>query len=184
MPSVPKGGGIINTAISTKTNLLYTAFSSYFDGCVQEIRNSFANALELRLSCINPSIWYFSIGSDGTEQAANHGPLARYVSLWVAHASGMPGTFSPPPLVSDPDMHHGTCVAHVSWCMSASLTSNFLWSRWWGKRSRHSRRMRNAQFYVSDKRPMIWTNDEHIYWCIYVQIGNWKEVIEKQWVLT
>ena len=26
------------------------------------------------------------------------------------------------PLVSDPDMHHGTCVTHVPWCMSASLT--------------------------------------------------------------
>ena len=26
------------------------------------------------------------------------------------------------PLVSDPDMHHGTCVRHVSWCMSGSLT--------------------------------------------------------------
>ena len=25
--------------------------------------------------------------------------------------------------VSDPDMHHGTCVAHVPWCMSGSLTS-------------------------------------------------------------
>ena len=25
----------------------------------------------------------------------------------------MPGTFSPPPRVSDPDMHHGTCVTHV-----------------------------------------------------------------------
>ena len=30
----------------------------------------------------------------------------------------MPGTFSPPPRVSGPDMHHGTCVTHV------------LWSRW------------------------------------------------------
>ena len=28
-------------------------------------------------------------------------------------------------------------------------------SRWWGKRSRHSRRMRNPQFCVSGKRPMI-----------------------------
>ena len=27
----------------------------------------------------------------------HHGPLARYVKLWFAHASGMPGTFSPPP---------------------------------------------------------------------------------------
>ena len=25
-------------------------------------------------------------------------------------------------LVSDPSMHHGTCVPHVSWCMSGSLT--------------------------------------------------------------
>ena len=26
------------------------------------------------------------------------------------------------PLVSNPDMHHGTCVTHVPWCMSGSLT--------------------------------------------------------------
>ena len=26
------------------------------------------------------------------------------------------------PLVSDPGMHHGTCVTHVTWCMSGSLT--------------------------------------------------------------
>ena len=42
-----------------------------------------------------------------------HGPLARYAKLRVAHAPGMPGTFSPPPRVSKPDMHHGTCVTHV-----------------------------------------------------------------------
>ena len=39
-----------------------------------------------------------------------------------SHAPGMPGTFSPPPRVSNPDMHarivnsrfyHGTCVTHV-----------------------------------------------------------------------
>ena len=83
-----------------------------------------------------------------------HGPLARYVKLWVAHAPGMPGTLSPSPWVSDPDMHHGTCVTHVPWCMPGSLASSFLWNRWLGKRSRHSRRMRNPQFYVSGKRPM------------------------------
>ena len=27
----------------------------------------------------------------------SHGPLIRYVKLLVAHAPGMPGTFSPPP---------------------------------------------------------------------------------------
>ena len=26
------------------------------------------------------------------------------------------------PLVSNPGMHHGTCVTHVPWCMSGSLT--------------------------------------------------------------
>ena len=67
----------------------------------------------------------------------------------------MRGTFSPPPRISDPDMHHDTCVTHVPWCMPGSLTSGFLWSRWRWKRSRHSRRMRNPQFYVSGKRPMV-----------------------------
>ena len=27
------------------------------------------------------------------------------------------------PQVNDPGMHHGTCVTHVPWCMSGSLTS-------------------------------------------------------------
>ena len=83
-----------------------------------------------------------------------HGPLTRYAKLRVAHAPGMPGTFSPPSLVIDPDMHHGTCLTHVPWCMSGSITSGSLWNRWRGKRSRHSRRMRNPQFCVSGKRPM------------------------------
>ena len=65
--------------------------------------------------------------------------------------------FPRPPRVIDPDMHHGTCVKHVPWCMSGSITSGFVWSRWWGKRSRHSRRMRNPQFYISGKRPMKWS---------------------------
>ena len=81
-----------------------------------------------------------------------HGPFTRYVILRVAHAPGMPERFprqwlQRKPLVSDPGMHHGTCVMHVPWCMSGSLTP-----QWRGKRSRHSRRMRNAQFHVSGKR--------------------------------
>ena len=51
----------------------------------------------------------------------------------VVHAPGIPGPFSPPPRVSDPDMHHGTCVTHVPWCMPGSLTKGFLWSRRRGK---------------------------------------------------
>ena len=39
--------------------LLWTNFEyeTYIDGLVQERHNSIANALELRLSCTNPSIW-------------------------------------------------------------------------------------------------------------------------------
>ena len=83
-------------------------------------------------------------------------PWASYqiskIKLRVAHAPGMPGTFSPPPRVSDSDMHHGTCVTHVPWCMTVSLTNGFILNRWRGKRSRHSRRMRNPQFCVSGKK--------------------------------
>ena len=96
--------------------------------------------------------------SNGTKSSISrilvNGPHAKYVILRVAHAPGMPGMFSPPPRVSDPDMHHGTRVTHVPWCMPGSLTSGYLWSRRRGKRSRHCRRIRNPQFNVSGKRPI------------------------------
>ena len=60
----------------------------------------------------------------------------------------------PVPWGSNPGMLYGTCVTLVTRCTPGSLASSFLWSRWRGKRSWHSRRMRNMQFYVSDKRPM------------------------------
>ena len=50
-----------------------------------------------------------------------------------AYARGMPGTFSPSPQVSDPDMHHGTWVTYVPWYIPGSLTSGFLWKRRRGK---------------------------------------------------
>ena len=98
-----------------------------------------------------------------------HGSLARYVKLRVEHALGMPGTFSPPPPVSDSDMHQGTCVTHMPWCMLGSLTSSFLWSLWWGKYSQHSQSMCNPQFYVSGKRPMdccsgAWITKTNLCW--------------------
>ena len=83
-----------------------------------------------------------------------HGPLTRYAKLRVAHAPAMPGMFSSPVRVNDPDMHHGTCLTHVPGCLPGSLTCGFLWSRWRGKRSRHPRRMRNPQFCVSCMKPM------------------------------
>ena len=65
----------------------------------------------------------------------------------------MPGTFSQrvkrKPLISDPGIHHGTCVTHMPWCIAGSVTRG---SR--GKRSKHFLRMCNPQFYVSGKRPI------------------------------
>ena len=102
--------------------------------------------MELRLSCIYPSIFSLGVSQSndcprtcgislkdtgklaGTIHRRWHGPITRYAKLRVAHTPGMPGTFSPPPWVSDPDMHHGTCVTHVRWCMPGSLTRGFLWS--------------------------------------------------------
>ena len=56
-----------------------------------------------------------------------HGPLTKYVWLLVAHAPEYRERFprhqlQRKPLVSDPGMQHGTCVTHVPWCMSGSLT--------------------------------------------------------------
>ena len=105
-----------------------------------------------------PLLWFLNtemVQPKDKDLVILHGLLARYVKLRVAHAPGMPGTSSPPPRVSDPDMHHGTCVTHVPWCIPGSLTSGFLWNRWRGKRSQHSRHMRNPQFYVSGKRTIV-----------------------------
>ena len=82
-------------------------------------------------------------------------PLATYVKLRVVHAPGMLGTFFPPLRVSDSDMHHGTCVTHVPWCMPGSLTSGSLWSRC----------IHNPQLCVSGKRPIGWEYHKRTVWC-------------------
>ena len=56
-----------------------------------------------------------------------HGPLTRYAKLGVAHAQVMPERFPchrlrRKPLFGDPGVQHGTCVTHVPWRMSGSLT--------------------------------------------------------------
>ena len=68
--------------------------------------------------------WHFkrAVSNSALIKRLLHGPLARYVKLRIAHA---PGIFSPPPLFSDPDMHHGTCVTHLPWCMPGRLLAVF-----------------------------------------------------------
>ena len=57
---------------------------------------------------------------------------------------------------------------HLLWCISGSLTGGFLWCRWWGKCSWHSRRRRNPKFYVSGKRPMtpLWSSHPTVWWSL------------------
>ena len=91
--------------------------------------------------------------SQTVDRSAN-GLLTRYVKLRVAHALGMPGTFSPSPnskeTANQRSRHASRHVRHARAVMHVGVTNPL----WWGKRARHSRRMRTSQFYVSGKRPM------------------------------
>ena len=78
--------------------------------------------------------------------SAANGPLIKYVKLRLAHAPGMPETFSP----------SLTSKETASWPSRAVMHVGIANSQWRGKRSRHSRSMRNPQFYVSGKRPILW----------------------------
>ena len=75
-----------------------------------------------------------------------NGPLTWYMKLRVAIPHHR---LQRKPRVSDPGMHHNTCLTACA-VQHAGIVN----SRWRGKRSRHDRRMRNPQFYVSGKRPM------------------------------
>ena len=85
----------------------------------------------------------------------DHWPFARYVKLRVTHAPGILEQFLPPLRVSDPDMHHDTCVSHVPWCMSGSLTSGFPLKLVVGKTFPAFRAHAQAAIYASGKRPMV-----------------------------
>ena len=123
--------------------IIYNPPSGHMSLCIESENGHMSLCTESENDHIQTTQW----------DTCRYGPLTRYAKLRVAHAPGMPGTFSPSPRVSDPDMHHGTCVTHVLWCRPGSLISGFLWNRWRGKRSRC---MRNPQFCVSGKRPMHW----------------------------
>ena len=83
-----------------------------------------------------------------------NGPLARYVIMRVAHATGMPGTLSPPltskETASSRSRHAPRHMRHARGVMHVGIAN----PQRRGKRSRHSRRMRSPQFYVSGKRPI------------------------------
>ena len=95
-------------------------------------------------------IWILSVTYSAVSTIHIAWPSYQIRKIKGCACAGNARNVFPPPRVSDPDVHHGTCVTHVPWCMPGSLIS-----RWRRKRSRHSRRMRNPQFYVSGKRAMV-----------------------------
>ena len=64
-------------------------------------------------------------------------------------------TFSPRPTSKDTTnvrpRHAARHVCHARAVMHVGVAN----PRWWGKRSRHSQRMHDPQFYVSGKRPVL-----------------------------
>ena len=73
----------------------------------------------------------------------------------VAHAPGMLGMFFPPPTLKETisyrSRHASLHMRHARAVMYVGIAH----PRWWGNRSRQSQRMRNPQFYVSGKRPIV-----------------------------
>ena len=87
----------------------------------------------------------------------SHRPVRRNVKLWVAHVPGIPVTFPPPSTsketASSRSRHASRHVRDARAVMHVGIAN----LRWRGKRSRHSRRMRNLQCYLSDRRSMVVT---------------------------
>ena len=87
-------------------------------------------------------------------QQVLNGPLTRYVTLWDAHAPGMPWTFSPPPILKEIASYRSRHASRHVRDARAVMDVGIANPRWRGNRSWHSRRMRNTQFCVYGKRPM------------------------------
>ena len=108
--------------------------------------------------------------------------LAATCKSRVGHAPGMPGTFSPPPTsketASKRSRHASRHVIHARAVMHVGI------AKMRGKRSRHFRRLRNPQFYVSGKRPM---GADSITWYWYGPLihglSNRGVLIRQTWLL-
>ena len=140
----------INTDRTNDDSLLNMSKRGYFPITSSELQSAITNSVNSTPRC---------------DALQTHGPLARYVKLRVVHAPVMTGTFSPPPRVNNSDMHHGTWVTHVPWCMSGSLTCGFLWSRWRGTRSRHSGACSTHNFTYLVRGPRSPVKSLACYWC-------------------
>ena len=134
--------------------------------CVQ--KDEFKHIFTGAVTVLQPHI-SFSIIISG---ACHHGPLARYVKLRIAHAPGMPGTFSPA-TAGQRSRYASRHVRHARAVMHVGIASQqFPLKSEAEKRSRHSRRMRNPQFCVSGKRSMIVCLDVTIVVTVTISLGK------------
>ena len=79
---------------------------------------------QLQESCYDSPMWCLCTRTMNNEAWASY----QIRKIAGCACAGNAGNVSPrrrfqrKPLVGDPGMHHGTCVTHVPWCMSGSLT--------------------------------------------------------------
>ena len=83
-----------------------------------------------------------------------HGPLSKYVNLRVAHARGMPRTFSLPPTSKETASWRSWDASRHVRDARAVMHPGIANRRLREIRSRHSPRIGNPQIYVSGKRPI------------------------------
>ena len=75
------------------------------------------------VGCCETAVWYITILHTALQWASYQ--IRKIAGCACAGNAGnvFPRRrFQRKLLVSDPGMHHGTCVTHVPWCMSGSLT--------------------------------------------------------------
>ena len=80
---------------------------------------------------------YLNLVESSANEPASNGDWPPLMRQWASYqirkiagcaCAGNAGNVFPhrwfqrEPLVSDPGMHHGTCLTHLPWCMSGSLT--------------------------------------------------------------
>ena len=84
-----------------------------------------------------------------------HGSLTSYVKLRVAHAPGIPGNVFPATDSVKTASHRPRYASRHVRDERAMMHIGIANSRKRGKYNQYSPRMRNSQFYVSGKRPIV-----------------------------
>ena len=85
----------------------------------------------------------------------SNGPLARYVTLRVAHAPGMPGTFPPPPISKETASKRSRHATRYVRSACAVMHVEIVDPRWRGKRSRHPGACATRNFTYLSRGPWV-----------------------------